>query len=81
MQYTQRKLQRSVTDMRRSRNSRDSRSVSSQRGVAAMPEKSGIALTSVRGMMRRDMIVYFSCGGGRAAAMDIEQFILAEGRF
>jgi hypothetical protein len=82
MQYTQRKLQRSVTDMRRSRKSRDSLSVSNPVGVATAPEKSGIALTLVTGMMRRDMIVLFLAGGGgKAAAMNFEQLILAEGRF
>jgi len=74
-------LQRSVTDMRRSRKSRDSLSVSNPVGVAAAPEKSGIALTLVTGMMRRDMIVLFLAGGGRAATMNFEQLILAEGRF
>jgi hypothetical protein len=57
MQYTQRKLQRSVTEMRKSRKSRDSLSVSNPVGVATAPGKAGMAVTSVTGMMRRDMIV------------------------
>ncbi|CAM2340550.1 hypothetical protein BVIET440_230061 [Burkholderia vietnamiensis] len=48
-------MQRSVTEMRRSRSGLANLSVSAPSGVCATPEISGIALTSARGMMRRDI--------------------------
>jgi hypothetical protein len=56
MQYVQRKLQRSVTEIRKSRSGRASRSTTYPRGAPGALENAGTALSSFSGMTRRFMV-------------------------